>query len=152
MAEGAGRIADFSKLYRQQAHHHQRIGMTPQSIPRLEDVDEMIKQGEKIQISLQRMREVVYSHQQASLVEQPQEARYRPINGYDHEGPNAFHDDGKGPGGFAGPDLKKQKRGVSPCSTIIAMISPNKAQAESCSTRKMSQLQSCRNPRMASRP
>ena len=69
-------------------------------------------QSEKIQISLQRMRDVVFNHQQANMMEPPREAHYRPINGYDHEGPNPFHEDAKGNGGFAGPDQKK-RRGVS---------------------------------------
>jgi hypothetical protein len=114
MAEGAGRIADFSKVYRQRAHENQRIGMTPQSMPRLEEVDDMVKQNEKIQISLQRMREVVFNHQQASYAEPPRESHYRPANGFDHDGQNSFHEDPKSSGGFAGLDPNKRpKRGVS---------------------------------------
>jgi hypothetical protein len=112
MAEGSGRITDFSKVYRQRAHENQRIGMTPQSMPRLEEVDEMMKHSERIQVSLQRMREVVFDHQQANIVEPPQDPRYRSMNGYDHDNPNAFTDDPKGGGGFAGADPKK-RRGVS---------------------------------------
>lgn len=114
MTEGAGRVADFSKVYRQRAHENQRIGMTPQSMPRLEEVDEMLKQSEKIQISLQRMREVVFNHQQATFAEPPREAHYRPANGFDHDGQNSFHEDPKSSGGFAGLDPNKRpKRGVS---------------------------------------
>jgi glutamate--cysteine ligase catalytic subunit len=114
MAEGAGRVADFSKIYRQRAHENQRIGMTPQSMPRLDEVDEMLKQSEKIQVSLQRMREVVLSHQQATFAEPPREAHYRPINGsYEHDGRNSFHEDPKGSPAFAGLDPNKRpKRGV----------------------------------------
>lgn len=112
MTEGAGRISDFSKLYRQRAHEHQRVGMTPQSIPKLEEVDEMIKFSEKIQMSLQRMREVVFNHHQANMMEPTRESHYRSINGYDHDGPNLFQDDTKSSGGFAGSDGKK-RRGVS---------------------------------------
>ena len=109
MAEGAGRITDFSKIYRQRAHENSRIGMTPQSIPRLEEVDDMIKQSEKIQVSLQRMRDVVVNHQ-TSLVEPLREPynHNRPMNGYDVESQNSFHDDAK-PGGFAGAELKKRR-------------------------------------------
>lgn len=112
MAEGAGRITDFSKIYRQRAHENQRIGMTPQSMPRLEEVDEMLKHSDRIQVSLQRMREVVFNHHQASMVEPPQDPRYRQINGYDHEAASNFAEDLKGSGGFAGADNKK-RRGVS---------------------------------------
>ncbi|KAF2867639.1 glutamate-cysteine ligase-domain-containing protein [Massariosphaeria phaeospora] len=110
MAEGAGRVMDFSKIYRQRAHENQRIGMTPQSIPRLEEVDEMLKYGDRIQLSLQRMREVVFNHQQATMIQPPQDPRYRQLNGYDHDVPNVFSDDVKG-GGFAGPEAKKPRRG-----------------------------------------
>ncbi|ORY14462.1 hypothetical protein BCR34DRAFT_233824 [Clohesyomyces aquaticus] len=114
MAEGAGRITDFSKVYRQRAHENQRIGMTPQSMPRLEELDEMMKQSEKIQVSLQRMREVVFNHQQASIVDPVQDPRYRQLNGYDHEGPNVYHEDAKGGGGFAGSDPKKRRGRAAP--------------------------------------
>lgn len=111
MADGSGRIAEFSKAYRQRAYDNQRIGMTPQSMPRLEEVDEMLKQSERIQMSLQRMRDVVFNHHQASLVEAPQDARYRPVNGYDHDSSSNYGDDAKSGGGFAGGDNKIRKRG-----------------------------------------
>jgi glutamate--cysteine ligase catalytic subunit len=113
MADGSGRIAEFSKTYRQRAYDNQRIGMNPQSMPRLEEVDDMLKQSERIQMSLQRMRDVVFNHHQASIVEPPQDARYRPVNGYDHDSSSNYGDDGKGGGGFAGGDSKTRKRGVS---------------------------------------
>jgi glutamate--cysteine ligase catalytic subunit len=116
MADGSGRIAEFSKVYRQRAHENQRIGLTPQSMPRLDEVDDMIKQSERIQMSLQRMREVVFNHHQASIVEPPQDPRYRPMNGYDDNASN-YGDDTKGMGGFAGGDNKTRKRGVSATDT-----------------------------------
>lgn len=112
MADGAGHIAEFSKVYRQRAHENQRIGMTPQSMPRLEEVDEMLKQSERIHMSLQRMRDVVYNHHQASIVEPPRDP-YRPMNGYDPDTVSNYGDDVKGAGGFAGADSKTRKRGVS---------------------------------------
>lgn len=111
ITDGCGRISEFSQVYRQRAHENQRIGMTPQSIPRLEDIDSMIKQGERVQISLQRMRDVVFNHQQASLIEPPREAHYRRVNGYDHETSSNYGDDMKSNGGFAGADNKTRKRG-----------------------------------------
>jgi glutamate--cysteine ligase catalytic subunit len=79
----------------------------------LEEVDDMLKQSERISMSLQRMRDVVFNHHQASIVEPPQDPRYRPMNGYDHDSPSNYGDDGKGGGGFAGSDSKTRKRGVS---------------------------------------
>lgn len=125
MADGSGRIAEFSKAYRQRAYDNQRIGMTPQSMPRLEEVDEMLKQSERIQMSLQRMRDVVFNHHQASLVEAPQDARYRPVNGYDHDSSSNYGDDSKSGGGFAGGDSKIRKRGVSVCSHMCVLAHAN---------------------------
>ncbi|KAH7132259.1 hypothetical protein B0J11DRAFT_427731 [Dendryphion nanum] len=116
MTEGAGRITDFSKTYRQRAHENARIGMTLSSIPRLEEVDEMIKQSEKIQVSLQRMRDVVVNHHQSSFAESPREPYNHngPMNGYDPDSRNSFHDDSKGGGGFAGAELKKRRPRAAP--------------------------------------
>ncbi|KAJ4343445.1 hypothetical protein N0V87_000210 [Didymella glomerata] len=111
IADGCGHISEFSKVYRQRAHENQRIGMTPQSIPKLEEIEDMIKQGERVQMSLQRMRDVVFNHQQASMVEPPQQAHYRRTNGYDHETSSNYGDDMKSAGGFAGADNKTRKRG-----------------------------------------
>ncbi|KAL5119877.1 glutamate--cysteine ligase [Pleosporales sp. CAS-2024a] len=122
MADGSGRIAEFSKTYRQRAYENHRIGMTPQSMPRLEEVDEMLKQSDRIKMSLQRMRDVVFSHHQTIIVEPPQDHHYRPVNGYDHDSSSNYGDDNtKGTGGFAGADSKTRKRGVS-----FAIISDNK--------------------------
>jgi len=83
--------------------------MTPASIPSLAEVDELVKQETRVTESLARIREVIIN-QQAALVEQAQDPRYKAMNGYDHDGSNSYHDDAKG-GGFAGSDPKK-RRGV----------------------------------------
>jgi hypothetical protein len=57
------------------------------------------------------MRDVVFNHQQASMVEPPQQAHYRRTNGYDHETSSNYGDDMKSAGGFAGADNKTRKRG-----------------------------------------
>lgn len=64
-------------------------------------------------MSLQRMRDVVFNHHQASIAEPPREAHYRRVNGYDNETTSNYGDDMKGIGGFAGGDNKTRKRGVS---------------------------------------
>jgi len=84
--------------------------MTPASIPSLLQVDDLMKQEKRVAESLERIREVIVN-QQAALVEQAQDPRYKAMNGYDHEGSNSYHDDAKGGGGFAGSDPKK-RRGV----------------------------------------
>jgi glutamate--cysteine ligase catalytic subunit len=111
MADGSGPIAEFTKTYRQRAHQNQRIGMAPQSMPRLEEIDDMLKQSERISVSLQRMRDAVFCHHQASIVEPPQDPSYRPMNGYDDSGSN-YSNGTKRIGGFTGGDNKTRKRGV----------------------------------------
>lgn len=114
IAEGSGRLLDFTKHYRQRAHESQRTGMTPASIPTLAEVDELMKQETRIAESLARIREVVVN-QQAALVEQAaHDPRYKAMNGYDHEGPNSYHDDAKSGGGFAGSDPKKRRGRAAP--------------------------------------
>ena len=113
MADGSGHIAEFSKAYRQRAHENQRIGMTPQSMPRLEEVEDMLKQGDRIRTSLLRMRDVVFNHHQASIAEPPQDLRYPQMNGYDPDNASSYGDDAKNGGGFANGDNKTRKRGVS---------------------------------------
>ncbi|KAF2122948.1 hypothetical protein BDV96DRAFT_481385 [Lophiotrema nucula] len=120
MTEGAGQIADFSKRYRNMAYAQQRMGHTPNSMPKLDEVDDMLRQSEKIAMSLQRMRDVVFNNQQASFIEpQRDQSHYRAVNGYDHDEPSPYPDEMKGGNGFPGPDPKKgQRRGVSsrlPC-------------------------------------
>lgn len=113
IAEGSGRLLDFAGRYKQRAHESQRTGMTPASIPSLVEVDELMKQEARVAESLTRIREVIVN-QQAALVEQAQDPRYKAMNGYDHEGPNSYHDDGKSGGGFAGSDPKKRRGRAAP--------------------------------------
>lgn len=111
MADGSGHISEFSNKYRQRAHENQRMGVTPGSIPRLEEVDEMIRHNDRVNTSLQRLRDVVIKHHQASIVQTPQESHYRSLNGYDADNASNYGDDTKGSGGFANGDNKSRKRG-----------------------------------------
>jgi hypothetical protein len=128
MAQGSSQITKFSDIYRQRAHETQRIGMPPQSMPRIDEVDDMLKYSEKIHVSLQRMREVIFNQQQANIAQAPHDPRQRPMNGYDHETQSNYGDDIKGGGGFAGADGKKVRRGVSTPVTTFAYhrLIPNK--------------------------
>jgi hypothetical protein len=99
----------FTKHYMDRSHENQRSGIQLGSIPPLGEVEEMMKQTQRIQESLGRIRDVVISQQNA-LAEQARDP-YKPLNCYDHE-PSPYQDDLKGGGGFAGSDLKK-RRGVS---------------------------------------
>ena len=151
MTEGAGQIADFSKRYRNMAYAQQRMGHTPNSMPKLDEVDDMLRQSEKIAMSLQRMRDVVFNNQQASFIEpQREQSHYRPVNGYDHDEPSPYSDEMKGGNGFTGPDPKKgQRRGVS-CTFPFRPLQQLTRVAR-CAPWSMSQLQSSRDTRMAKR-
>lgn len=111
MADGSGHISEFSNKYRQRAHENHRIGVTPGSIPRMEEVDEMIRHNDRINTSLQRLRDVVIKHHQATIVQTPQDSHYRSLNGYDADTASNYGDDAKGGGGFANGDNKSRKRG-----------------------------------------
>jgi glutamate--cysteine ligase catalytic subunit len=62
MLDNAELINEFSKVYGQRTHGNECIGVPSQSIPTLEEINDMLKQEEKIQISLRRIREIVRSH------------------------------------------------------------------------------------------
>lgn len=79
----------------------------------------MIKHNDRVSSSLQRLRDVVIKHHQASVVQTPQDAHYRSLNGYDAENASTYGDDTKGPGGFANGDNKSRKRGVSGLWKVI---------------------------------
>jgi glutamate--cysteine ligase catalytic subunit len=136
MADGSGRIAEFSKTYRQQAHENQRMGMDCGAILRLEEIVDMLKQSGRILMSLQHMRDVIFNHDQVSIVESPQYPRYRPRNGYDDSGSN-YGDDTKEMGGFASGDNKTKKRGVGVPHPIdrASILTSNTA---SCAARALS--------------
>lgn len=67
MLDSSGLIAEFSEAYGRQTHENKRISRTHQSIPTLEDINDMLKQNEQILVSLQRVRDIVLSHQDKTL-------------------------------------------------------------------------------------
>ncbi|KAL1626051.1 hypothetical protein SLS56_007025, partial [Neofusicoccum ribis] len=111
IAEGSGRLNDFLRVYGQRAHQAQRSGPVPGSTPAVSEVDDLIKQGQRIVESLARIREVVLTTQQAHLAEQAQDPRYKATtNGYEpDESHHSYGEDPKGAGGFAGSDPKKRR-------------------------------------------
>jgi glutamate--cysteine ligase catalytic subunit len=136
MADGSGRIAEFSKTYRQQAHENEHMGMDCRDIPRLEEIVDMLKQSGRVLMSLQHMQDFVFNHHQVSVMEPPQDPRYRPRNGYDDSGSN-YGDNTKRMGGFAGGDNKIKKRGVGVPHPIdrVSTLTSNTA---SCTARTLS--------------
>jgi len=128
IAECSGKMLEFSREYGTRAHPNQRIGVSPQSIPHLQTVDELMQRSRKIQDSLLRIREVVLA-QNAAMEEQMKDPARNAPSGYPPD-TNGYSDEAKGQGGFAGGDTKKTTR-------------------TSCTTRPLSQLQSSRNTGMA---
>ncbi|KAK0647447.1 GATA zinc finger domain-containing protein 10 [Lasiodiplodia hormozganensis] len=115
IAEGSGRLNEFLRIYGQRAHHAQRAGPLPGSTPAIHEVDELMKQSQRIVESLARIREVVLTTQQAHLAEQAQDPRFKAANGYEpEEAHNQYGEDPKGGGGFAGSDPKKRRGRAAP--------------------------------------
>lgn len=115
IAEGSGRLNDFLRIYGQRAHQAQRSGPVPGSTPTIGEVDDLMKQGQRIVDSLARIREVVLTTQQAHMAEQAQDPRYKTTNGYEpEESHNPYGEDPKGGGGFAGSDPKKRRGRAAP--------------------------------------
>ena len=110
IAEGSGRMLEFSRHYSAHAHQTQRSGPIPGSLPSLAECDEMIRQHHRVFDSFARIRDVLT--QQLALAEQrAHEQGYKGTSEYDEEGAG-YQDDFKAGGGFAGADAKK-RRGVS---------------------------------------
>ncbi|KAF2397836.1 GATA-domain-containing protein [Trichodelitschia bisporula] len=113
IAECSGTLLDFSRDYGTRAHHNQRNGTQPQSIPPPQLVDELTQRAHKIHDALARIREI--GLQNAAMQEQIKDpAKGAPINsGYPAEG-GSYSDDAKGGGGFSGPDGKKRRGRAAP--------------------------------------
>jgi glutamate--cysteine ligase catalytic subunit len=67
MLDSCGLIAEFSQAYGQGTHENKCISITQQSIPTLEEINDMLKQNEKIQMSLQSVRDIILSHHDKTL-------------------------------------------------------------------------------------
>lgn len=106
MYESSREILEFSEYYRGKAHNSQRTGHLPGSTPNLQNVDDMVKFGARIQASLSSLREVALS-QEAELAEQSREKAAKLASEE-----SQMQEEAKGAGGFAGSDPKK-RRGVS---------------------------------------
>ena len=106
MSESSSELLDFSEFYRQKAHNAQRTGPIPGSTPHLGQIDDMMKHGNRVQESLNRLRDVAIS-QEAEKLEQSRAREAKQA-----EADLMQQEDAKDSGGFAGSDAKK-RRGVS---------------------------------------
>ncbi|KAI9812907.1 MAG: hypothetical protein M1827_004425 [Pycnora praestabilis] len=112
IADGSGKILDFSRHYGARAHQTQRSGPIPGSTPTLSECDDMIRQHNRVHDSLSRIREVLISQQHALADQRAQDQGYK--GSLDYEGEDTYHEDLKGGGGFAGADAKKRRGRAAP--------------------------------------
>jgi hypothetical protein len=104
-------MLEFSREYGSRAHPNQRSGLSPQSIPHLQTVDELLMKSEKMKDSLLRIREVV-QQQHAAMEDQMKDPNRGSHLGYASETNTGYSDKIEGVGGFANGEGKK-RRGVS---------------------------------------
>jgi glutamate--cysteine ligase catalytic subunit len=103
-------MLEFSREYGSRAHPNQRSGLSPQSIPHLQTVDELVMKSEKLRDSLMRIREVV-QQQHAAMEDQMKDPNRDSHMRYASEANGSYSDKMEGAGGFANGEGKK-RRGV----------------------------------------
>lgn len=116
IAEGSGRMLDFTRHHGRLSHQaqHSSLSTAPAPSPSLSEIDDLIKQGSRIQESLVRIREVVVA-QQVIPVDQTQDHRLKAAGGYSFDEQNPHPDEGKViNGGFANGDAKKRRGRAAP--------------------------------------
>lgn len=110
-------MLEFSREYGSRAHPNQRSGLSSQSIPHLQTVDELLMKSEKLKDSLIRIREVV-EQQHAALEDQMKDPNRDSHMRYASEANGSYSDKMEGSGGFANGEGKK-RRGVSDLHNAI---------------------------------
>lgn len=111
ISEGSTRTLDFAQRFAQRAHDSQRSGLPLESLPSVQEVDDILRQSARVTEALSRIRDIIITQQHALAEQQARAFKGEPFD----DDLNGFHDDFKG-GGFSGGDAKK-RRGVCP-STI----------------------------------
>ena len=134
IAEGSGRMLDFSRHYSAHAHQTQRSGPIPGSLPTLVECDEMIRQHRRVFDSFARIRDVLVTQQLVLAEQRAHEQGFKGSSEYDEDGAG-YQDEFKAGGGFAGADAKK-RRGVSLSKS--GSSDPTDIGIESCTARQMS--------------
>jgi hypothetical protein len=77
MVDSSERIAKFSKVYGQRVLDTQGTSITRQSMPTLEEMDDMLEQIAKIHMSLQHLRDIVSGYHIASVSKAAQDSLLR---------------------------------------------------------------------------
>ncbi|KKY21435.1 putative gata-type sexual development transcription factor [Phaeomoniella chlamydospora] len=106
--DGSGRIFDFSKVFTQRLHQNQRSEISLDSLPSLQEVDDMVKHAHRLHDGLDRIRNSIIFQQQALADERSRAYQ----NKLYQEEVNGYHDEFKG--GFAAGDSKKRRGKAAP--------------------------------------
>lgn len=109
IAEGSTRTLDFSQHYGARAHQTQRSGPVPGSLPTLAEVDDMIRQTNRVAEALAQIKDVIITQHNVLAEQQAQRQSLKNEN-FEDDG-SVYQEEFKGGGGFAGADAKK-RRGV----------------------------------------
>lgn len=109
IAESSSHMYEFSRNLGGRMHQAQRSGVTPGTLPGVNEIDDLMAKSRSTLDSLSRMREVIVAQQQAAFIQQAQEQQYK---NQDDKRDSVHHIDDSKAGGFAGPESKK-RRGVS---------------------------------------
>ncbi|QDS76169.1 hypothetical protein FKW77_007702 [Venturia effusa] len=113
IAECSGKMLEFSREYGSRAHPNQRTGLSPQSVPHLHTVDELLARSDKLRDSLLRIRDVV-EQQHAALEDQMKDANRDSHMRYASEANGNYNDKMEGSGGFANGEGKKRRGRAAP--------------------------------------
>lgn len=146
IAEGSRLATDFASAYGVRAYQTQRSGATAESLPGIQECDEMITRQTRVLDSMTRIREVLVAQKIALAEQQNQERRYKATPSEFDDDSASYQDKMEGAGGFAGPDSKK-RRGV--CHFRVRLLFYAYSFVEGCSSRALPQLQQSRDARMA---
>ena len=115
IAEGSGRALEFSRHYGIAAHHTQRSGPIPGSLPSINECDDMIRQQNRVLECVSSIREVILKQQQALAEQKSYDERNHKNATSQSEGETgSYLDKIEGSGGFAGPDPKKRRGRAAP--------------------------------------
>ncbi|MCJ1233503.1 hypothetical protein MMC14_001461 [Varicellaria rhodocarpa] len=108
IAEGSGRVLEFTGRFGARSHQVQRSGIQPSSLPTLNECDDIIKQQHKVLDAMARIRDVIINQQHALAEQRTRDEANKDPSEYGDDGPLG-QDKSEGSGGFAGADLKKRR-------------------------------------------
>ncbi|KAI9845168.1 MAG: hypothetical protein M1837_005053 [Sclerophora amabilis] len=114
VADSSGRTNQFSRDYIHRVRETKRAGHFPGSLPTLNDIDEVIRQQDRVRDLLARMREMLINQESALAANQVSQEHYHKSAGeYDLEESSLYAEDAKS-SGMMGPEAKKRRGRAAP--------------------------------------